>query len=73
MIELTALREQLKLLGHNLPEDQIVGILKEMNIDFDDDGADATTATGKSYVSGQVCKRQVCTVASRSTPMRAVY
>ena len=36
MIELGALKEQLKLLGHgDLPDDQIVNILKEMNIDFD--------------------------------------
>ena len=36
MIELGALKEQLKLLGHgDLPDDQIVNILREMNIDFD--------------------------------------
>lgn len=42
MIELTALREQLKLLGHNLPEDQIISILKEMNIDYEDKGSQAS-------------------------------
>ncbi|KAG2490610.1 hypothetical protein HYH03_011002 [Edaphochlamys debaryana] len=36
MIDLTALQAQLKLLGHNLPEDQVMSILKEMGIDFSD-------------------------------------
>ena len=46
MIDLGALKEQLKLLGHNLPDDQIKNILKDMNIevdgesDADDDDAD---------------------------------
>eukprot|EP00955_Chlamydomonas_euryale_P103876 365530-Chlamydomonas_euryale.AAC.13 len=39
MIELDALREQLRLLGHDLPDDQIVTILEEMNIDFSADAA----------------------------------
>eukprot|EP00798_Chlamydomonas_sp_ICE-L_P024884 gene24884-10549_t len=34
MIDLEALKEQLKLLGHELPPDQITSILKDMNIDF---------------------------------------
>ncbi len=33
MIELDALKEQLRLLGHDLPDDQICAILKDMNID----------------------------------------
>ncbi|GIL71732.1 hypothetical protein Vretimale_832 [Volvox reticuliferus] len=36
MIDLKALKEQLKLLGHDLPDEQVVEILKEMNIDFND-------------------------------------
>ncbi|GLI63934.1 hypothetical protein VaNZ11_007075 [Volvox africanus] len=36
MIDLKALKEQLKLLGHDLPDEQVVAILKEMNIDFND-------------------------------------
>jgi hypothetical protein len=35
MIDLAALRTQLKLLGHNLPDEQVMAILKDMNIDFD--------------------------------------
>jgi hypothetical protein len=34
MIELDALKQQLALLGHDLPDDQIQSILKEMHIDF---------------------------------------
>lgn len=33
MIDLNSLKEQLKLLGHALPDDQILSILKEMNIE----------------------------------------
>ncbi|GAX85616.1 hypothetical protein CEUSTIGMA_g13031.t1 [Chlamydomonas eustigma] len=41
MIELSALKEQLRLLGHdNLPDDQIVNILREMNVDFQFEGSD---------------------------------
>ena len=36
MIELEALKEQLRLLGHSLPDDQIANILRDMNIDFSD-------------------------------------
>lgn len=35
MIGLEALKDQLRLLGHgDLPDDQIVAILRDMNIDF---------------------------------------
>lgn len=34
MIELDALKEQLRLLGHDLPDEQIMGILRDMNIDL---------------------------------------
>lgn len=34
MIDLKALKEQLRLLGHDLPDEQVVAILKEMSIDF---------------------------------------
>ncbi|GIL45965.1 hypothetical protein Vafri_3072 [Volvox africanus] len=36
MIDLKALKEQLKVLGHDLPDEQVVAILKEMNIDYND-------------------------------------
>lgn len=39
MIDLQQLKEQLKLLGHNLPEDQIKDILQEMNIEYAGEGA----------------------------------
>ena len=45
MIELDALKEQLRLLGHgNLPDDQIRAILRDMNIDF----------TGKHFISYRI-------------------
>lgn len=34
-IDLLSLKQQLQLLGHQLPDEQIVAILKDMNIDFD--------------------------------------
>eukprot|EP00201_Polytomella_parva_P024280 CAMPEP_0175047050 /NCGR_PEP_ID=MMETSP0052_2-20121109/5374_1 /TAXON_ID=51329 ORGANISM="Polytomella parva, Strain SAG 63-3" /NCGR_SAMPLE_ID=MMETSP0052_2 /ASSEMBLY_ACC=CAM_ASM_000194 /LENGTH=403 /DNA_ID=CAMNT_0016310871 /DNA_START=12 /DNA_END=1220 /DNA_ORIENTATION=+ len=34
MVDLTSLKEQLLLLGHDLPDDQIVAILGELNIDY---------------------------------------
>lgn len=54
MIDLTALKEQLRLLGHQLPDEQIKAILADMNIDVDDkdavvdggDGGDAERAAG---------------------------
>ncbi len=36
MIDLAALKTQLAMLGHNLPDSQIVSILQDMNIDFAD-------------------------------------
>ncbi|GLC61720.1 hypothetical protein PLESTB_001795600 [Pleodorina starrii] len=42
MIDLKALKEQLKLLGHDLPDEQVVAILKEMNIDFAGEPSDLT-------------------------------
>ncbi|PNH11436.1 hypothetical protein TSOC_001708 [Tetrabaena socialis] len=40
MIDLAALKEQLKLLGHNLPDAQVIAILKDMNITYDGDDGD---------------------------------
>lgn len=34
MIDLAQLQAQLKLLGHDLPEDQVVEILRDMHIEF---------------------------------------
>jgi hypothetical protein len=45
-IDLGSLREQLRLLGHSLPDGQILDILKDMNIDVSDSSADATRALG---------------------------
>jgi hypothetical protein len=33
MLDLNSLKEQLLQLGHSLPDDQILGILKDMNIE----------------------------------------
>ncbi len=38
MIQLDALKEQLRLLGHSLPDDQIFGILADMGIALDAGG-----------------------------------
>ncbi len=53
MIDLAALKEQLKLLGHNLPDDQVIAILKEMNIDFDTDAGDITGPNPGGSSSGK--------------------
>ncbi|KXZ51672.1 hypothetical protein GPECTOR_11g124 [Gonium pectorale] len=47
MIDLQALKAQLKLLGHNLPDSQVVAILKEMNIDFE--GTAGEPAAGEEH------------------------
>lgn len=39
MIDLQALKAQLAALGHNLPEDQVISILKDMQLDFTKDGS----------------------------------
>ncbi|KAG2425813.1 hypothetical protein HXX76_013438 [Chlamydomonas incerta] len=53
MIELAALKQQLQLLGHNLPDSQIVAILQDMNIDFADlDGSGAGKAGPTSAAAG---------------------
>lgn len=45
MIELEALKQQLALLGHTLPDDQIKAILQEMSIEVSE-------AAGKNRLNG---------------------
>lgn len=39
MIDFQALKAQLKLLGHELPDEQVAAILKDMNIQYVGAGA----------------------------------
>jgi hypothetical protein len=44
MIELESLKAQLRLLGHELDDETVKGILGEMNIDFSTHASASTTA-----------------------------
>ncbi|PNW73082.1 hypothetical protein CHLRE_14g618250v5 [Chlamydomonas reinhardtii] len=52
MIDLAALKQQLQLLGHNLPDSQIVAILADMNIDLADNDSSAGPSSAGAAAGG---------------------
>lgn len=55
MIQLEALKEQLRLLGHDLPDAQITAILAEMNVEVDTPGMRCLAVNHSAWLDAWCC------------------